>query len=247
MKQYDAYIFDLYGTLIDIHTDETRPAFWRAMAAYFTAQGTVYTPSALRERYLSLCREENDRLCREQACTQDVVEIDLSPVFEALLSQVGGIPSQAQIADAAWEFRRRSTSHLRAYAGARALLYTLREQGRRVYLLSNAQALFTLPELELLGLSDCFDRIYISSDCGCRKPARRFMERLLGEQALTPDRCLMLGNDPNADVAVAQSVGMDSFYLRSGQSPHIDPHTVPATYVQPEMDLRRLQRTLLKT
>ena len=31
-KQYDAFLFDLYGTLVDIHTDEEKEALWQACA-----------------------------------------------------------------------------------------------------------------------------------------------------------------------------------------------------------------------
>lgn len=247
MKRYEAYIFDLYGTLIDVHTDERKPAFWRALAAVFAEHGAHYEPKALQARYLELCRRETLRLCAENEATAEEAEIDLAPVFAALFEEKGVRAESTLIAQTAWRFRCLSTTHLRAYAGARELLLTLRRSGRSVFLLSNAQALFTRPELSLLGISDCFDGIYLSSDAGWRKPARRFMERLLLERALTPRQCLMIGNDPNADVAVARSVGMDSFYVVSATSPRVDPRDVPAVCVQPRIDLRRLQRTLLQT
>lgn len=30
MKAYDNYIFDLYGTLVDIHTEENDPLVWKS-------------------------------------------------------------------------------------------------------------------------------------------------------------------------------------------------------------------------
>lgn len=35
--QYDAYLFDLYGTLIDIRTHESNPALWETVAAHYSA------------------------------------------------------------------------------------------------------------------------------------------------------------------------------------------------------------------
>ena len=32
--QFDNYIFDLYGTLIDVHTEEHEPKLWKKMSAY---------------------------------------------------------------------------------------------------------------------------------------------------------------------------------------------------------------------
>lgn len=233
MKHYDAYLFDLYGTLVDIHTDEGRPAVWRALAA--CAQ--KYDPRALRRRFEALCREQEELLRGRTAFP----EIDLMPVFAELLDT----DDPERIREAAWAFRRASTTHLRLYAGARELLEGLRETGARVILLSNAQALFTRPELELLGLEGAFHRIYLSSDYGCRKPDPAFFTRPLEQLNLDPGRCLMLGNDPDCDIRGAAGAGMDSFYLHTGLSPAFDP-AAPATCVQKGADLRRVLSLLIK-
>ena len=33
--RYQNYIFDLYGTLVDIHTDENKASLWKKIAVYF--------------------------------------------------------------------------------------------------------------------------------------------------------------------------------------------------------------------
>ena len=45
---YRNYIFDLYGTLVDIHTDEEDPAAWAALARFYSYYGARYAPDALR-------------------------------------------------------------------------------------------------------------------------------------------------------------------------------------------------------
>ena len=35
MKAYDNYIFDLYGTLADIHTEENDPLVWKKLALFY--------------------------------------------------------------------------------------------------------------------------------------------------------------------------------------------------------------------
>ena len=140
--------------------------------------------------------------------------------------------------------RDSSTTHLRLYAGAKELLAALRLQGK-VILLSNAQSLFTRPELEELGLSACFDGIYISSEAGCKKPDPRFFRLALEREGLEAGRCLMIGNDPVCDVAGAAAVGIDSVYIRSGLSPRDEPEHIPALLRLDRMDLRRLRRILL--
>ena len=44
-------IFDLYGTLVDIHTDEEKPEVWKKLALFFRYYGADYTPEELKEAY----------------------------------------------------------------------------------------------------------------------------------------------------------------------------------------------------
>lgn len=50
---YQNYIFDLYGTLVDIHTDEDQPAAWAALARFYSYYGARYAPDELRAAYLA--------------------------------------------------------------------------------------------------------------------------------------------------------------------------------------------------
>ena len=56
-KQYDNFLFDLYGTLVDIHTDEEKDALWEDCARELKRQGVTAQPRALRERYEQGVRE----------------------------------------------------------------------------------------------------------------------------------------------------------------------------------------------
>ena len=242
MKQYRTVFFDLYGTLVDIHTDEAAPAFWKQTAKLLGLCAGDW--NALKGEYLSRCAAEQSAL-EAEAPVGALVELDLGRVFRSLLQAHGRSGSAAEIRSFAWDFRRLSTAHLRAYAGAAELLQMLRRRGVEVVLLSNAQSLFTLPELDKLGLRDCFDRILISSDCGRKKPDPAFFRLGLGDRA--PQDCLMIGNDPVCDIAGAAAVGMDTWYIRSALSPK-EPAELPAapTYRQPHMDLRAICRILEK-
>ena len=244
MKQYEAYLFDLYGTLVDIHTDESKPAFWKQIAAYYTARGAAYDWKTFRESYRALCAAETTRL---QAITPEAeVEIDLLPVFQALYEQKGIAPDRVLLSETAWSFRRASTCHLRAYAGAWELLDSLRAADRTVILLSNAQSCFTRPELDLLDMTDRFDHIYISSEVGFKKPDPRFFGAPLADLGLDPSACLMIGNDPLCDVGGAVAVGMDAAFIRSALSPKQSPEPAHMVLFQGYMDLKHLCRKLLE-
>ncbi|MBR0062545.1 MAG: HAD family hydrolase [Oscillospiraceae bacterium] len=207
-----AYIFDLYGTLADIWTDETKPELWSAMAELYGVYGADYTPDELRSEYLRLCAESERRLGGQYP------EIELSTVFASLLRRDRAVATPADecfIHMAANVFRILSRNRLREMPGAHEVLRELKHRGKRLLLLSNAQAVFTVPELEKLGLYEYFDRIFISSDHGVRKPDPRFMTNLLDVEALRAEDCVMIGNDFASDMRVAASCGVEGIFLNS--------------------------------
>lgn len=220
---YSSYIFDLYGTLVQIRTDERSPIFWRRMADLYARYGADYTPAALRESYLRLCREETE-LLRER--TQYAhPEIELGKVFWRLYAEA---PRRHAAAFAPSEedrtrwavmigstFRSYSMRTLRLFPGVKQTLAALRERGCGIFLLSNAQRMFTLPELERLGIADAFDAVYLSSDFGAAKPEAAFLEALLREQGLRCENCLFVGNDPSTDLEIAARCGVDALLLDS--------------------------------
>lgn len=237
-----ACFFDLYGTLVDIHTDENQPSLWKRMAGFALSRGADWEATALRAAYGAAVREEELRLSRrDRGIPGACPEIDLGLVFARLFAEKGVAADPALIAETALLFRRASTSRLRLFAGAKELLRDLRQRGR-VLLLSNAQSLFTRPELEALGLADCFDGVYISSELGCKKPDPRFFRLALEREGLEAGDCLMIGNDPLCDGRGAASVGMKAWIIRSALSPR----DCPEGYDQRGMDLRRLNRLLTR-
>ena len=46
--KYENYIFDLYGTLVDIHTDEEKTELWEKLAQFYGYYGAVYTAEELK-------------------------------------------------------------------------------------------------------------------------------------------------------------------------------------------------------
>lgn len=71
---------------------------------------------------------------------------------------------------AARYYRKISIVKFRLYPGVMELFHCLKEAGRGIYLLSNAQREYTLYDLELVEIKTMFDGILLSSDYSCRKP-----------------------------------------------------------------------------
>lgn len=217
--KYDNYIFDLYGTLIDIHTEEGEHSLWRKLAKFYRKHGAFYFAGAIRRGYMKYVNEE----------LQKAEEIQVEEVFRKLFAQKNVDASEALIAEVCRFFRDSSTKHLRLYEWSVPILETLKENGKRVYLLSNAQRSFTYHEMEVLDIVKYFDDIYISSDYGMKKPNPRFFQMLLEKEGLDAKKSLMLGNDQSCDILGAQSVGLDTWYVHTNCSPEYT-EEVKATY-----------------
>lgn len=240
---YDNFIFDLYGTLVDIRTNEEKPYLWKKMSEIYSSMGAVYSPMELKKEFRRLELRQKEILCSKK--NQDFVEPDLTAVFAKLYTN-RGIEWVEQLAKmTAVTFRTLSRQKLMVYDGVKETLAELRKRGKGVYLLSNAQRDFTRPELELLGLTECFDGILISSEEGCKKPSSEFFQRMIRRYGLRVEKCLMVGNDENSDILGAGNVGMDTLYLQTETSPRIK-GTSSATYCVPDGDWGKVSEILLR-
>lgn len=214
--RYTDLIFDLYGTLVDIHTEESA-LVWEKTAIYFGFYGAHYTGQELeREFHAALSRREA-KAGQSYECFPDIpFELVMEELFRAkdITDDV-----KALSRNAAQLFRISSIDYIRLYPEVLEALAYLREKGYRLWLLSNAQRIFTAYEMRHLGLGDQLDGIYISSDYGCRKPDVRFFNALIEEQKLEPERCLMIGNDRHTDIAGAKAAGLDTLYMHTNLTP----------------------------
>ena len=235
---YQNYIFDLYGTLADTHTNEGKHYLWNKLSAFFSAYGAIYTPSELKKAYFQYVKEE-------AKSTIPYVEIQLDVVFERLFS-VKGVKADRHLIEAVGNIMRiLSRDYIKLYDGVMEFLLDLKKKGKGIYLLSNAQRLFTESELKVLGIYDLFDGIYISSDKGVKKPSPEFMEMLLKEYNLDKSKSIMIGNDCSSDIAVANACGMDSLFIHANISPPL-PKEIPATYAIIDGDFRKVAPLILK-
>lgn len=217
---YHCFVFDLYGTLVDIRTDESLPRLWSGASRWLEAKGISYAPDELRERYAEHCREAVKRKEAELADRgiPGPAEIEIMDIWDALAGEKGVTLNETEKIEFSQLFRRLSTCRLRLFPGADEVLKTLRDAGKTVCLLTNAQSSFTLPELEDLGIDRAFDHIFVSSRFGVKKPSPAFFEALqsVGTGA---GNMLMIGNDDICDCRGAAAAGIDSLYIRTEQSP----------------------------
>ncbi len=214
--KYTDLIFDLYGTLVDIHTEEN-DLVWEKTAIFFGFYGAHYTPAELKTAFRAAMAEREAKAGQSYECFPDIP-------FELVMAQLfreKGVEENADAlgVQAAQLFRISSIEYVKLYPGALDALATLRRKGYRLWLLSNAQRVFTAFELRHLGLGEQLDAIYISSDYRCRKPDVRFFRALVEEQGLDISKCLMIGNDLHTDIGGAKNAGIDTLYMHTNLTP----------------------------
>ena len=244
--KFTNYIFDLYGTLLDVSTNEAKGKLWRELAKIYNVYGCGWEARALYKRFFEMDAEERKKTGEWNGC--ETPEIRLEKVFLRLLFEPAE-PSDLHPVDACiaerkleeWReaygrepdtvldllkdsdwvyfmaniFRTLSREYIRPYDNTIPLLEKLKKKKKKIFLLSNAQRIFTWPELEESGILPYFDAVYISSDHDRKKPDPLFLDILLKEQELKKEECVMVGNEIDADVRIALSRGMHSIYVNT--------------------------------
>ena len=229
------YVFDLYGTLVDIRTNEWKPYLWKKMAEFYGLYGAHYTPKELANAYGKYADEELQATYEKMKgkkgikCCDDA-EIQIEKVFLRLFTEKGVEADMALATHAGQMFRVVSMKFEYLYDGVIELLETLKKKGKKIYLLSNAQYIFTGYELNALGLTPYFDGIVISSNECCKKPSAEFYNVLLKRYKLKKEETVMIGNDQYADIQGAKKAGLTAYYVHTEISPEYIESECPADF-----------------
>jgi len=227
-------LFDLYGTLIDIETDESLEEIYRGIAHYLIYQGVYVHRWEVRDRYYRIMKQQ------KELCGEECPEIDVEAIWNAFLRQEGvkAAPARQRLAlTLAHIYRGISRKRLQLYPGVKEVLDSLRPN-YRMGLVSDAQPCYALPEMKAMGLDGYFDPVIISAHYGFRKPDRRLNEMALDTMKLTPTEVISVGNDMYRDIYGAARLGIKTIFVDSNQG---DKHHENAT---PDYIARRFEEVL---
>ncbi len=214
------YVFDLYGTLIDINTDEWDMELWEKLSILYRYKGAGYTAEEINRDYCRYVDDEKKRV-RKRHPEFSVIDIKIEKVFNRLFKEKKVSVTSREIDEICTAFRCFSTVYIKLYDGVIDLLDTLKSKGKKIYLLSNAQRKFTENELNMFGLTKYFDGILISSDEECSKPDVHYFDALLDRFGLDKAETVMVGNDYISDIKGAHDAGLRSLYIHQSISPEI--------------------------
>jgi len=217
-----AVLFDLYGTLVDILTDEWDLSTYGTLSRFLSYFEIYYSPEELAAKY-------QEKTAEKMMAYQEgpYGEIDVFQVFEEILQE--GWRKQPERAMVTWLarlFRSLTRRRFSLFEDALPVLQEL-EDSYQLGIVTDAQWVFSEPEIRMLGLTKYFDPIVLSSRYFVRKPDPQIYAHALKAMRIKPSEALYVGNDPETDVTGPQAIGMPVVLidrencLRQAQVPRI--------------------------
>jgi putative hydrolase of the HAD superfamily len=204
-----AIFFDLYGTLIDIRTDEHDPWVYSVLSKYLSYHSVNITPEELKETYLGRIEQHFEKSGEEYP------EVDINEIFNEIMHQYGNKKyDEAAVSDTALLFRSLTIRQFGLFPSVADTLTRLYEN-YNMAIISDAQWAFTEPEIEMLGLDQFFRFIILSSRFGFKKPDVRLFELAMKNLDVKPEESIYIGDIPQRDLVGAKRAGMKCILFRS--------------------------------
>jgi len=230
---FKAVVFDLYGTLINIRTDEHDPEVYKELSRFLGYNRVYVEPDEL---YRSFMVKIKTQLTKSR---QEYPDVDILKIFTALIHEFGAGKMELRLPlYTARLFRALTRRTFEPFPGIYGMLERLRDR-YPLALLSDAQRCFTAPEVEMLKLEWFFDHIFMSSDHGFRKPDPRYFGMALRALGVKPSETVYVGDNAYRDLVGARKSGMKMVLVRSSERTY-NSYT-PDAYIE---DIADLERTL---
>ncbi len=194
--------FDLYGTLIDIETDEYDPRVYSTLSQYLSYHLVSIAPEKLRETYFQAVQFYLGQ------SKELYPEVDLYKVFSDIMHRYGRRKyPRPVIVYTGMLFRSLTIRRLNVFGGLYDVLANLMENSG-VAIISDAQWIFTQPEMEMFGLTRFVRFSILSSQVGFKKPDVRLFEMAMKKLSVRPDESVYIGDNPSKDLVGAKKAGM---------------------------------------
>lgn len=210
-----AVLFDLYGTLVDIKTDEYRQELWDTLSRFLRYQEVEVEAQTLQETYFARVQSALDE------SREEYPELNVPDIFRQLLQELGLKGTPEFFVDFAQLFRTLSMLNFGTYPDTIPTLEALRGHFK-LGLVSNAQRIFLETEMKMVGLDSLLNIVVISSDHGFSKPDTRLMKIALEELGVAPEQAIYVGDNGFRDICGAQQAGLTAVLLDRGNDPNDD-------------------------
>jgi len=201
--------FDLYGTLIDIRTDENDCRVYETLARYLSYHSMNVTPDELRNAYF-------DGVHRYMHQSKETYpEVDVHKVFFDIVNRYSKKKyAKSIVTDITMLYRSLTIRQFGVFDGLYDVLSSL-SKSYRTAIISDAQWVFAEPEMAVLGLDQFFKLRILSSKYGFKKPDARLFRIAMDKLGTAPEDSVYIGDNPHKDLPGARKAGMKFIMFRS--------------------------------
>lgn len=207
-------LFDLYGTLIDISTDEYDPWVYSTLSRYLSYRDIKIAPKELKKTYFEDIQSQLNQ------SNESYPEVDVYKTFSNIMHRYGNQEySRSAIVDIAVLFRSLTMRRFEAFQGVHEVLASLLEK-YELAIISDAQWVFSEPEMAMLGLTPFFKFSVLSSQFGFKKPDGRLFDMAVKKLMIKTEQSVYIGDNPQKDLMGAKKAGMKFILFRSEFKPY---------------------------
>ena len=227
-----AVMFDCYNTLLRYESQEDKERIWEMMLEaiqYVTEKELTVTSEELETLYQKACEKEE----RECAAKRGIhAEVSLSKAWLEVLTKLNipGKMAEEKAEDMLLVFRLFTRKQKHLFPNVKKELETLKAQGMKLLLLSNAQTCFIYNELpEEIRL--LFDEIMISENMGIKKPSEELFHLAFERLGIEPEEAVFVGDSAEDDMIPSGKLGCHCVMI--GREKKTDPALAHVTYFNP--------------
>jgi putative hydrolase of the HAD superfamily len=201
-------LFDFYGTLIDIRTDEYDIQPWLVVASFLRYKGAKVSANELQNIYFNYVQKCLDR------SHEPYPDVDVIHIFRDILTKLQVESSECLERTIAQLLRSLTIKKFSLFSETLQVLPELAKRFR-LGLVSDGQEAYIIPELRMVTLDCFFETIVISSRYGYRKPDPRLFQQALKEMGLSKtDDILYVGDNWELDIVGAANAGIQSAWIQ---------------------------------
>jgi len=214
-----AVLFDIYGTLVDISTDEGDWYTYLNLAKYFEYRGLKLNADEVRWFYFEKIRKILE------TSSETYPEIDVRQIWREILTEHENpelyklrLDHGTFLRDIVVLHRALTRRRLRLFDATYDTLQRIKES-YRIGIVSDCQHDYAVPETKILGILDFFDAFIMSGEYGFRKPDKRLFQECLSKLGVRPDEAVFAGDDVFRDIQGAKSAGLRTVLVLNGHGP----------------------------
>ncbi len=205
--KYDAIMFDLDGTLLPMDYEEFMKGYFKLLTGAVSKFGYTYETliPAMWKGVGAMMKNDGTRK-NSDAFWQ---------VFSSIFGD--GVYSQIPTFD---EFYRTEFHKAKAFTQptglSRKIVDAAHKAAGKVILATNPlfPAVAVEARLSWIGLTfDDFDLVTTYDNSGFCKPNPAYFTEIMNEFGLSPESCLMVGNNTEEDIKAAKAAGMDTYLV----------------------------------